>query len=363
MAGGHAIAPKPGCPNQLDGLKRRARLDVEADPVALLDRADGALAVSPREGIEDRVTRAHRRDLRKQQSEPPDDQRERADRPQPKERDPSGALGRKRGRGSRRGKRPRHRLRGARGGPEDGPDDDGERPPRAGQDQCRRRASWRRRPAVTAPSAVAAAPIRSTVIRSRSTNSISPRLAARTCPELAQHRRERRGAVQHDVRGGGQLGRLIGGDPYAYGEPQLSRLAHRAQGAKRVEVGAIVTGEHGDLDRPALEEPPHRGPLVDPRRRPDLEHLSPPPWLEPRQLGTIRDTPRSRSAASGSAAPRQCRAWIGPLSSSRSPLASNSSSNWASTKSRVFRAPAAADRARLRGSPAATPRARGCRRT
>ena len=48
MAGRHAIAPQPGCPDQLDRLQGRGRLDVEAHPVALLDRGHRPLAVSPR---------------------------------------------------------------------------------------------------------------------------------------------------------------------------------------------------------------------------------------------------------------------------------------------------------------------------
>ena len=62
----------------------RGRLDVEADPVALLDRADRPLAVTPRERVEDRVARAHGGHRGKHPPEPPHDHRERPDRPQPR---------------------------------------------------------------------------------------------------------------------------------------------------------------------------------------------------------------------------------------------------------------------------------------
>jgi MFS family permease len=96
--------------DQPHGLERRRRLNVEADPVSLLDRGDRGVAPAPGERDEDRVTGPDRRHLRPHQREAAHHQREGADRPQAQERDPSRALGRQAGRGASARQGPRDRL-------------------------------------------------------------------------------------------------------------------------------------------------------------------------------------------------------------------------------------------------------------
>jgi MFS family permease len=139
LASAHAreVALQPRRANQLDGLQRRARLDVEAHPVALLDRDHGPLPVAPGHGVQDREPRPDRHHLRPQPGQPAADHRERADRPQAQERDPARALIRQRGGGPRLGQRGGHGLGGAPGAPEDQPGHDRTEPPCTGEDQDR----------------------------------------------------------------------------------------------------------------------------------------------------------------------------------------------------------------------------------
>ena len=137
MPGRSAVAGEARGADQLDGAEGRRGFDVEADPVALLDRGDGLVAAAPRQGDEDRVAGADGRDLRPDPREPGADKGEEADRPQPLKRDPARALDRQARRRSRRGERPGHRLAGARGAAEEGADDRGDHPPRSGDDQGR----------------------------------------------------------------------------------------------------------------------------------------------------------------------------------------------------------------------------------
>jgi MFS family permease len=129
------IPPQPRRADQLDGLEGRRGLDVEPDPVALLDRGDSLLAPSPGESDSDGVAGADGRDLRPDPREAGGDQGEGADRPEPLERDPARALGGEARRRPRRGERGGHRLAGPRRAPKQRAADCGDGPPGARDDQ------------------------------------------------------------------------------------------------------------------------------------------------------------------------------------------------------------------------------------
>jgi MFS family permease len=131
----HRVAAQAGRPDQPHGAEGRGGLDVEADPVAVLDRGDGLVASAPSEGNADGVAGSHGRDLRPDPGEPRGDQGEGSDRPEPLEGDPARALGGKARRRSRRGEHPAHRLGGPGRPAEDGAADRRYRPPAAGDDQ------------------------------------------------------------------------------------------------------------------------------------------------------------------------------------------------------------------------------------
>ena len=137
VTGRHAIASQAGRPGQPDGRQSRGWLDVEADPVALLDRGHRPLPVSPCERVQDREAGADRGDLGEQPGEATDHDRKGGDRPQAHKGDSPRALGGQRGRGPRRRQRRRHRLRGPRRPPEDDAEDGRQRPPSPGEDQGR----------------------------------------------------------------------------------------------------------------------------------------------------------------------------------------------------------------------------------
>jgi MFS family permease len=129
---GRAVAVEAGGAQQAHGLERGRGLDVEADPVALLDRGHGALATAPRERDQDGVAGADRRHLRPQPAGGADEEREGADRPQAHERDPGRRLGGQVGRGARACEQPRDRLRRPRRAAEPDPGHGSEQPPAAG---------------------------------------------------------------------------------------------------------------------------------------------------------------------------------------------------------------------------------------
>jgi MFS family permease len=129
------VAVKAWGANQLNRAQRRGGLDVEPDSVALLDRGDGVLAAAPEQGHEDRVAGPDHRKLGPEQAGDPDQDREGADRPQPLEHDPGGALARQAGRRAGRGERRGHVVGRARGGTEHQAGRGGERPPREAHDQ------------------------------------------------------------------------------------------------------------------------------------------------------------------------------------------------------------------------------------
>ena len=113
-----AVAVEAGRADQPQRLQRRRGLDVEAHPVALLDRRHRRLAPAPHERDQDGVARTNGRHLRIDPAETADDEREEAHRPEAQERDSSGALGGQAGGGARPGEDPRHRIGGAPGAPE-----------------------------------------------------------------------------------------------------------------------------------------------------------------------------------------------------------------------------------------------------
>ena len=104
------VAIEAGGADHAQRLERRGGLDVEANPVALLDRGDGVLATTPGERGGNRVPGADRGDLRPHPAGAADDQGEGDDRPQPRERNSSRALRRQAGRGPRTREHAAHRA-------------------------------------------------------------------------------------------------------------------------------------------------------------------------------------------------------------------------------------------------------------
>jgi hypothetical protein len=127
-----AVAVQAGRANQAHRLERRRWLDVEADPVAVLDGGDGALTTAPGERGGDRVAGADRRHLWPDPARAADEQREGSDRPQPQEGDPARALGRQAGRRPRAREHPAHGVGGARRTAEIDADCGRDQPPAAG---------------------------------------------------------------------------------------------------------------------------------------------------------------------------------------------------------------------------------------
>ena len=127
-----AVTVKAGGADQPQRLEGRGRLDVEADPVAVLDRRHRRLPSPPGEGDQDRVAGSDRRHLRPDPAGAADDEREEPDRPQPPERDPARALSRQAGCGARPGEHPRGRLADPLGAAEPEPDRRCDDPPAGG---------------------------------------------------------------------------------------------------------------------------------------------------------------------------------------------------------------------------------------
>jgi MFS family permease len=110
---GSAVAVKPGRADQAQRLQGRRGLDVEAHPVAFLDRGDRRLAPAPKERDQDRVAGPDRRHLRPDPAQTADHEREHSHRPQAQEGDPGRALRGQAGGGARSGEHPCHRLGGS----------------------------------------------------------------------------------------------------------------------------------------------------------------------------------------------------------------------------------------------------------
>jgi MFS family permease len=129
LGAGGAVAVQAGRPDQLHGLEGRGGLDVEANPVAVLDGGDRLLAPAPGERDRDRVARADGGDLRGEDAGDAHQQREGSDRPEPGERDPARALRGQARRGARSREHPSDRFPRSRRAAEPDPDRCGGDPP------------------------------------------------------------------------------------------------------------------------------------------------------------------------------------------------------------------------------------------
>jgi MFS family permease len=107
-----AVAVQARRANQPQRFERRGGLDVESNPVALLDRRHRRLAPTPHERDQDRVTGADRRHLGPDPTCAADQECEHAHGPEPQEGDPGRAIGRQAGGRAGTGEHPRHRLAG-----------------------------------------------------------------------------------------------------------------------------------------------------------------------------------------------------------------------------------------------------------
>ena len=238
----------------------------------------------------------------------------------------------------------RHRLRGPRRPPEDDAEDGRQRPPAAGEDQgrvvslrlCRHHGDCAQR-GRRAPDQEHGQPQQVDEQHQPPAASETPAVGSASA---LQHPEELLRAADDRVRLAGELRRRLGGaDADADRGGQAARGDQRAQGAKRIEVGAVVAREQRPFNPLSGEQPLDGRPLVDPGGRADLQHLAPPVRLETGLPAAAAISPACRSAASSSATPRQWSAWIGPLSSRRSPAASSEAPSSSPTKSRAVRAP------------------------
>ena len=132
---GGAVAVQTGGADQLDRLEGRRGLNVEADAIALLDGLDGRLAATPGERGRDRVAGADRGDLRPEPAGHSDPQSERQNRPEPHERDATGAVRRQAGRHPRAGEHAPDRIRRLRRAAEPCADGSGHQPPDSRDDE------------------------------------------------------------------------------------------------------------------------------------------------------------------------------------------------------------------------------------
>jgi MFS family permease len=130
LRGWRPVPVEAGRANQAERLERIGGLDVEADPVALLDRLDGGLAPAPGERGRQRVAGADHRHLRPEPASDPDGKRESSDRPKPHECDLPRTLGRQAGRHPRTGEHATDRVRRLRRATQPSAGDRGHDPPR-----------------------------------------------------------------------------------------------------------------------------------------------------------------------------------------------------------------------------------------
>ena len=314
MAGGDAIAPQPRCPDQPDRLQRGGRLDVEAHPVALLDRAHGPLAVAPRERVEDREPGAHRGHLRAtaRRARPRSARRPRS----------ATAAGRRSAPRSRWAARSRFAPRRARAtSPRPRATEPPRTPPRtiasahqpAGQDQGRARRLLARRQR-----------------RHRAEDGRRPadqqhgqpeqvdeqhQLGARSASGLSavaqgpEHLEQLAGPATTASASSEQLRRsLVGGDPDADRRSQSLPASTSSRRARKASRSVRSSPANSASSRPcSIEQAAHGGPLVDPGDRPQLQHLPPPARLEagsPGRLGDLAGSSLGRLLV-GRAAPVQ----------------------------------------------------------
>src|ERR1700733_9845720 len=152
---------------------------------------------------------------------------------------------------------------------------------------------------VTAASRVAQPALTRTVVRRKSAKRTPPSLSdpllrPRPRASVGRQRREQLDhavrSIDHEVGLGGDLGRsLIGAnsDPDGAGDTALIGQPHKCM--ERVEVGDVVADVERDVDVRVGQESLDPGTLVDPDRRPDLEHLAPPVGPQTGRLRSRRD--------------------------------------------------------------------------
>ena len=316
MAGRHAIAPQTGCPDQLDRLQGRGRLDVEAHPVALLDRGHGPLAVSPGERVQDREAGARPRR--------PGATARPARRRSARRRRSATAAGTRSVPGSRWAARSpfgadasaRDIASPARGG---APQDDAERRPRrvhqaAGDDQ-RRVVAVLARPTttVTAPSAVADAADQ----QHGDPQQVDEQHQPRAAPELASAEPaasaprgtppgRRRRASACSASSGGRLG---GARPRCRPR-RAARPRSTSERSARNASRSVRSSPANSAARCRRSASSRRTavPLSTSAVGPDLQHLSPPMRLEPRALGPLGDLARPSLGGSARRRPRASEA-------------------------------------------------------
>ena len=102
---------------------------------------------------------------------------------------------------------------------------------------------------------------------------------------------------------------LLGPHADPHGGPEAIALDELGEAAERVEVGGVVADVERDGEVAVAQQVDDPGALVDPHRRPDLEHLAAPVGGEARPLGGRRDVldRRLRLLLVGHAAPVQRR--------------------------------------------------------
>ena len=157
----------------------------------------------------------------------------------------------------------------------------------------RRRAGWSCRPrgsrrdTVTAPSAVASAPVRKTVIRSRSVKGKVPALAGqRLAGPPASPRARRRSRSDSSASSGGPSAETTPTQTACSSRPSSRQLAQAAEG---VEVGAVVAGVDRGAHVALGDQRGHRGVLAAAAVGAQLEHLAAPARFEAGATGVGRD--------------------------------------------------------------------------
>ena len=165
-----------------------------------------------------------------------------------------------------------------------------------------------------------------------------------------------------------QLGRGLGRrSADAERRLEIADLAKLAEPAEGVEVGAVVAGVDGVAMPSVASSAATAASLPPPPSGRSSSTLRPQCGSKPARPASAAISWARASAARSSAAPRQCRAWIGPLSSQPKPAAARSRSQLELVdevrRTVDPRGRRARDRGALSGSawPAAAP-GRGCRR-
>ena len=263
--------------------------------------------------------------------------REERDRPEPGERDPDRALGGQLDRGLRRGERAAQRVRRSRrtadpdsAGDRDQPPAEAERGERVVAGRVDRHRRDHRQSGRLDRDEQDRAPEQVLELHQPASVTSSGRQAGRT-----GHRRD-------PLRRRSRPGPPASATPIFSARLQAPRGPEPVERPEGVEIGAIVAGVEGGRRVRPEQQRFGRGALVDADRRSQLQDLAAAMDDQLAPLGGRRRCPRpGLRPRARPAAPRQCRAMIGPLSSSRSPARSSSagSSVPANTPAARARAP------------------------